>query len=175
MSRSAIVPTVAGTFSPQRPLLRLDNHGYSPTVLRLIVEAGGRFSFSDAAYALRLAGVSISPRHIRHLTLLVGSELAAARDAQALAHRRRQLVPEEAPPSPAVVAAVEVDGGRLRTRAPGCGPGVHQAQSKEDKVACLVTLPSATHVQDPHAPTYGRPCSSPCRRSFSATTSFCSP
>lgn len=118
-------------------------------MLRLIVEAGGRFSFSDAAYALRLAGVSISPRHIRHLTLLVGSELAAARDAQALAHRRRQLVPEEAPPSPAVVAAVEVDGGRLRTRAPGCGPGVHQAQSKEDKVACLVTLPSATHVQDP--------------------------
>jgi hypothetical protein len=118
-------------------------------VLRIIVEAGGRFSFSDAAYALRLAGVSISPRHIRHLTLLVGTELAATRDAQALAHRRRQLVPEEATPAPAVVATVEVDGGRLRTRESGCGPGVHQAQSKEDKVACLVTLPSATHAQDP--------------------------
>jgi hypothetical protein len=115
----------------------------------MIVEAGGRFSFADAAFALHLAGVSISPRHIRHLTLLVGAELAAARDARAVAHRRRQLEPEGAPPAPAVVAAVEVDGGRLRTRAPGCGPGVHQAQHKEDKIACLVSLPSDTHAQDP--------------------------
>jgi hypothetical protein len=115
----------------------------------MIVEAGGRFSFADAAFALRLAGVSISPRHIRHLTLLIGSELAAVRDRQALAHRQRQLAPEGQPPSPAVVATVEVDGGRLRTRAPGCGPGVRQPQSKEDKVACLVSLPSVAHTQDP--------------------------
>jgi hypothetical protein len=127
----------------------LDGHGYSPAVLQMIVEAGGRFSFADAACALRLAGVSISPRHIRQLTLRIGAELAAARDAQALAHRRRQLDPEGAPPAPAVVAAVEVDGGRLRTRAPGCGPGVRQAQHKEDKIACLVSLPSDTHAQDP--------------------------
>ena len=115
----------------------------------MIVEAGGRFSFTDAAYALRLAGVSISPRHIRELTLLIGGELAAARDTQAVAHRRRQLPPEGEPPAPAVVAAVEVDGGRLRTRASACGPGVHQAQHKEDKIACLVSLPSAAHAQDP--------------------------
>jgi hypothetical protein len=115
----------------------------------MIVEAGGRFSFADAALALQLAGVSISPRHIRHLTLLIGAELAAARDAQAVAHRRRQLSVQEAPPSPTVVAAVEVDGGRLRTRASGCGPGVHEAQNKEDKIACLVTLPSPRQVQDP--------------------------
>ena len=115
----------------------------------MIVEAGGRFSFADAAFALRLAGVSISPRHIRHLTLLIGGELATARDHQALAHRRRQLAPAGEPLSAAVVATVEVDGGRLRTRAPGCGPGVQQAQSKEDKVACLVSLPSVAHPQDP--------------------------
>jgi hypothetical protein len=115
----------------------------------MIVEAGGRLSFADAAFALRLAGVSISPRHIRELTLLIGGELADARDAQAVAHRRRQLQPETTPPSAAVVAAVEVDGGRLRTRAAGCGPGVHQAQHKEDKIACLVSLPSQTHAQDP--------------------------
>jgi hypothetical protein len=127
----------------------LDGHGYSPAVLQRIVEAGGRFSFADAAFALRLAGVSISPRHIRQLTLGIGDELAAARDAQAVAHRRRQLDPEAAPPSPSVVAAVEVDGGRLGTRASGCGPGVHQAQHKEDKIACLVSLPSDTHAQDP--------------------------
>jgi hypothetical protein len=115
----------------------------------MIVEAGGRFSFADAAFALQLAGVSISPRHIQHLTLLIGKELAAARQAQAVAHRRRQLAPETPPPAPAVVAVVEVDGGRLRTRASGCGPGVHQAQQKEDKIACLVSLPSAPHADDP--------------------------
>jgi hypothetical protein len=115
----------------------------------MIVEAGGRFSFTDAAFALQLAGVSISPRHIRHLTVLIGDELASTRDAQAVAYRRRQLPPDGAAPSPAVVAAVEVDGGRLRTRATGCGPGVHEAQNKEDKIACLVSLPSDTATQDP--------------------------
>jgi hypothetical protein len=129
--------------------LRLDGHGYSPAVLQMIVEAGGRFSFTDAAFALHLAGVSISPPHIRQLTLGIGDELAAARDAQAVAHRRRQLDPEAAPPAPDLVAVAEVDGGRLRTRASGCGPGVHQAQHKEDKIACLVSLPSPTHAQDP--------------------------
>jgi hypothetical protein len=47
------------------------------------------------------------------------------------------------------VVAVEVDGGRLRTRAADCGPGVHQAQNKEDKIACLVTLKSSEHATDP--------------------------
>jgi hypothetical protein len=89
----------------------------------------------------------ISPRHVQHLTELVGAELAAARDEQAAARWRRQLPPRVAAP-PAVVA-VEVDGGRLRTRAPGCGPGVHQAESKEDKIACLVSLRSDTHPHDP--------------------------
>ncbi len=40
------------------------------------------------------------------------------------------------------VVVVEVDGGRLRTRSGGCGPGVHEVQNKEDKVARLVTLKS---------------------------------
>jgi hypothetical protein len=47
------------------------------------------------------------------------------------------------------VVAVEVDGGRLRTREADCGPGVHRQQNKEDKVACLVTLHSAAQEHDP--------------------------
>jgi hypothetical protein len=47
------------------------------------------------------------------------------------------------------VVAVEVDGGRLRTRQEGCGRGVHQFQNKEDKIACLVTLKSEVHESDP--------------------------
>jgi hypothetical protein len=128
--------------------LRLDGHGYSPAVLQQIVTAGARLhSFSDAAFALSLTGLSISPRHVQELTEQLGMELAAVRDAKAHKRLKRQLSPEVARP-PAVVA-VEVDGGRLRTRASGCGPGVHQAENKEDKLACLVTLHSQEYSTDP--------------------------
>ena len=115
----------------------------------MIVEAGGHFSFAGAAFALKLAGLSISPRHIQHLTQGIGGELAAARAAQAVAHRRRQRRPDGEPLPPDVVAVVEVDGGRLRTRASGGGPGVHQAEGKEDTIACLIGQPSVAHAQDP--------------------------
>jgi hypothetical protein len=51
--------------------------------------------------------------------------------------------------TPPEVVAIEVDGGRLRTRASDGGPGVHDYQNKEDKVACLVSLKSAEHATDP--------------------------
>jgi hypothetical protein len=104
-------------------------------------------SFADAAFALSLGGLSISARHVQELTQQVGADLARARDQQAQQRRRRQLRPRVAT-TPAVVA-VEVDGGRLRTRAPEHGPGVHQAENKEDKIACLVTLSSVEHAEDP--------------------------
>jgi hypothetical protein len=114
----------------------------------MIVEAAGRLqSSADASYALRLAGVEISARHIERLTHEIGSEMAQKRDDKVIQRRRRQL-PERVATPPEVVA-VEVDGGRLRTRAAGCGPGVHQAENKEDKIACLVSLQSERHEQDP--------------------------
>jgi hypothetical protein len=144
----ATVPTAAGTFSPQRTILRLDGHGYSPAVLHKIVTAGARLhSFADAAFALSLAGLSISARHVQQLTQEVGADLARARDEQAQKRRRRQLQPRVAV-TPEVVA-VEVDGGRLRTRAAQSGPGVHEPENKEDKIACLVTLASVEHAEDP--------------------------
>jgi hypothetical protein len=63
--------------------------------------------------------------------------------------RRRQLTPHVAAPPP--VAVGEVDGGRLRTRQAGIGPGVQQPQAKEDKIACLLSLRSVTHAEDPQA------------------------
>jgi hypothetical protein len=114
----------------------------------MIAEAAGRLgSFADAAFALHLAGVDISPRHLGQLAHEIGSELARQRDGKAAAHRRRQLPARVA--APPEVVAVEVDGGRLRARAAGSGPGVHQPQSKEDKIACLVSLRSDRHEQDP--------------------------
>jgi hypothetical protein len=106
-------------------------------------------SFADAAFALGLSGLSISARHVQQLTQEVGTDLVRVRDAQAQQRRRRQLVPRVAT-TPEVVA-VEVDGGRLRTRAPDAGPGVHAAENKEDKIACLVTLTNAAHAEDPQS------------------------
>jgi hypothetical protein len=114
----------------------------------MIAEADARLhSSADAAFALHLAGVSISPRHVQRIAAEIGAELARQRDQKARQHRRREL-PARVASTPEVVA-VEIDGGRLRTRAAGRGPGVHESQNKEDKIACLVSLNSAVHPTDP--------------------------
>jgi len=128
--------------------LRLDNHNFSPSLLQRIVEAAARLgSFADASFALHLAGVEVSARQVERIALEIGIELAQQRDRKVLLRRRRQL-PVRVAITPAVVA-VEVDGGHLRSREPGCGPGVYHQQSKEDKVACLVTLKSQVSQRDP--------------------------
>jgi hypothetical protein len=104
-------------------------------------------SFADAAFALSLCGLSISARHVQQLTQEVGADLAQIRDEQVAKRGRRELSPRVAT-TPEVVA-VEVDGGRLRTRAADSGRGVHEAQNKEDKIACLVTLQSVAQAEDP--------------------------
>jgi hypothetical protein len=96
---------------------------------------------------LSLSGLSISPRHVQQLTQEVGADLARARDAQAREHWHRQLPPRVA--APPEVVAVEVDGGRLRTRAADGGRGVHAAENKENKIACLMTLTPVSHTEDP--------------------------
>lgn len=95
---------------------------------------------------------------MQQLTQEVGADLTRQRDAQAVQRRRRQLTPRVAQASAAVV--VEIDGGRLRTRAGGQGRGVHQAENKEDKIACLATLESVEHANDPQPeppPTFLQP------------------
>jgi hypothetical protein len=114
----------------------------------MIAEADATLdSAADAAFALHLAGVEISSRHVQRIAAELGAEMAKQRDDKAVQHRRREL-PVRVAATPDVVA-VEVDGGRLRTRETGCGPGVHAQQNKEDKVACLVTLKSEVHETDP--------------------------
>jgi hypothetical protein len=146
---SLTVPTAGGIFSPLRTNLRLDSHGYSPSVLAKVVHAGATLpSFELAAKTLRLlADLSISGRHVGRLTEAIGAELVAKREEQAEAHRTRQL-PVQVPNSPSVVA-IEVDGGRYQRRAEGQGCGARDPQWREDKVACLVTLASETRDADP--------------------------
>jgi hypothetical protein len=126
----------------------LDEHAFSSSVVQRIVTAAARFSsFRDATDAVRMTGVSISENQVRRLAHEVGRELIARRDQKVVEHRRRQLEPRTAVVPEAVV--VEVDGGRIRTRAAGAGPGVHEAQNKEDKVACLATLKGPVFATDP--------------------------
>jgi hypothetical protein len=129
--------------------LRLDGRRYSPTLLEQIVALAGQLkSFEQAARALRITGrLQISGRHVNRLAAEVGADLARLRDAQAVARRRRQLQPR-VKNTPAL-AVVEVDGGRLGTRQPGHGSGVFQAQNREDKVACLLSMQSQTYTDDP--------------------------
>jgi hypothetical protein len=61
-------PDCPRDFFPLRPRLHLDGHGYSPTVLEQIVTAARLDSFADAAFAVGLTGLSISPRHVQQLT-----------------------------------------------------------------------------------------------------------
>jgi len=93
------------------------------------------------------ADVKLTGRHVQRLTQEVGADLARRRDEQAERYRRRELPSQTAPP----VAVVEVDGGRLGTRQSGAGPGVHEPQAKEDKIACLVSVRSDVHAGDPQA------------------------
>jgi hypothetical protein len=97
-----------------------------------MAKAAGRFqSFEDAAAAMEMVGVQISSRHLQRIANEIGSEMAQQRDRKVAIGRRR--LPVRVASTPEVVA-VEVDGGRLRTRAPECGPGVHEASNKEDKL-----------------------------------------
>jgi hypothetical protein len=94
-----------------------------------------------------MAGINVSESQVRRLAHEVGAELIGERDRKAIEHRRRRLAPRTEVVPEAVV--VEVDGGRIRTRAAGVGPGVHEAQNKEDKIACLATLSGPAFAADP--------------------------
>jgi hypothetical protein len=128
--------------------LGLDEHGDSSSVVERIVTATARFSsFRDATDAVRMSGVEVSESQVRRLAHEVGTELIDRRDRAVTEHRRRQLRARTAVVPEAVVVAV--DGGRIRTRAADCAPGVHDARNKEDKVACLATLTSSRFGTDP--------------------------
>src|SRR5581483_10016149 len=135
----------AGTFSPRRPGLQLDPRGCGPSVLARVVRAGAvlpRFELASRA-PRPPADASIGGRP----TEAVGAEPVARRGEQAERHRTRRLSPQ-VPDTPAAVV-VEVDGGRHRRRAEGRGCGARDPRWREDGVARLATLESATRDGGP--------------------------
>jgi len=131
-------------------VLKLDEHGYSPTTIYHILYATAEVkSHNKAAKMLDvLDDLPISGRHVNRLAEEIGLEMAAQRDREVedFVHHRRQPPTAAAPE----VAVIGLDGGRVLTRESGQGTGVHGQGWKEDKVACLQTMKGATFSADPH-------------------------
>jgi hypothetical protein len=121
----------------------------TPTlVLKITHTAAETRSFRRAALVMNnVAGLTVSAKTIERVVHDVGGELASRRDADPRSDRALALAPESPPP----LAVVECDGGRIRTRQPGHGPGVHRTGEgwREDKNACLIRALRTTSDDDP--------------------------
>jgi hypothetical protein len=133
-------------------VLKIDGHGYSPTILHRILHiVGATSSFDVAETALLVVGeLSISDRQINKLTTELGGEMAADRDARTRRYVEQPLprVPTAAE-QPLDLAAVFCDGGRMRTRTAEQGRGVHRPHWRETKNAGFHRMQSHSFSEDP--------------------------
>jgi hypothetical protein len=129
--------------------LGFDARELTPTVvLRVTVLASETRSFVRAEKAARHgAGLEVSAKTIERVVHDVGRELTQRRDAKPNSHGALAQRPEDPPD----LAVVECDGGRIRTREPGHGPGVHRSGEgwREDKNACLIRAKRRVFREDP--------------------------
>src|SRR5262249_15280347 len=81
-SRSVTARLVVGIFFPQRPVLKLDGHGYSPTTMYHILYATAEVKSHQKAAKLLdvLDDLAISGRHVNRLAEEIGLEMAVQRD-----------------------------------------------------------------------------------------------
>jgi hypothetical protein len=92
----------------------------------------------------RVHGFAISPNTVERICLDVGNDLLEAEQQQ-----WQDVLTGEVPVPE--LAIVEFDGGRIRTRQPGHGPGVHLSGKgwNETKNAIFVSATSSTSEVDP--------------------------
>jgi hypothetical protein len=117
-------------------------------VQRVIVAAAESRSFKRAAIVSRhVGGQGVSAKTIERVVHDVGLELAQRRDADPKTNDALAKRPE----GPPELAVVECDGGRIRTREPGHGPGVHRTTEgwRESKNACLIRATLTVSEVDP--------------------------
>jgi hypothetical protein len=123
----------------------LDSRELTPAMVQRIVHAAAETRSTQRAVLVlkHVGGNEVSPSTIQRVTHQVGMELAELRDAGE--------VPElvQAPEQPPELAVVEADGGRIRTRQPGQGRGVHGEAWRETKNANLLRMTHRTFAEDP--------------------------
>jgi len=117
-------------------------------VERMMVAAAETRSFKRAAIVMKhVAGQPAAFKTIQRITHDVGTELGRRRDASAKStHALAQM-----PADPPDLAVIETDGGRIHTREPGHGRGVHLSGEgwRETKNACLIRAQRKTFASDP--------------------------
>jgi hypothetical protein len=133
-------------------VLKIDGHAYSPTLLhRILLMDGTADSGESAAQALQLVGeIKISARTVNELAAQYGQQMVEQRDQRTQDYVQQPL-PRKATQvdSPPQLAAVFCDGGRMRTRTPGAGHGIHEPHWRENKNAAFHRMQSTTHDSDP--------------------------
>lgn len=105
-------------------------------------------AFGKAAIVMAdVAGQPVSAKTIERVIHDVGQELAARRDAAPQSGQALAKTPADFPD----LAIAECDGGRIRTREPDHGPGVHLSGKgwNETKNACLIRARRQTFAEDP--------------------------
>ena len=146
---SVFVLPVGSLFFPQREVLQIERETFSPGVVKKVILAAVETkSFARAeAVMSKIAEVEISGRHIGRLAHEHGQRLMNEQRERVTSHRQKQLAVEvENAPE---LAVVELDGGRIRTRAEGRGPGTHEPAWKETKNSLFLRMSSAVHEHDP--------------------------
>jgi len=139
---------VADLFFPQRTALGFDSRESTPGFKRqlVVLNAETRSLKRVKIVADRVLGQSVSTNTIERICLDVGDDLAVAEQQQ-----WDGVITGEVPvPS---LAIVEFDGGRIRTRKTGCGPGVHLDAKgwNETKNAIFVSATSTASDVDPQS------------------------
>ena len=139
-----------GIFFPQRGRLGLGSRELTPGLVAKIVFAGAESRSEKRAQIVmeKVGDCQISVKTIERVLHDVGAELADLRDCPP-SRVPKSLVPPP-PAGPPQLAVVMYDGGRMMTRQPGHGPGVHEQAWRETKNASLESRTHELHNQDPH-------------------------
>lgn len=117
-------------------------------VMRVVISAAQTRAFKKAEIVMGdVAGEAVSAKTIERVVGDVGGELADRRDASPRSGRTLANTRQDAPD----LAVAECDGGRIRTRIPGNGPGVTKGGKgwNETKNACLIRAQRKTFEEDP--------------------------
>jgi len=127
----------------------LDSRELTPGLVKKIVHAGADLrSEKKAHHNLRnVGGCDVSVKTIERVLHDVGSEMKDVWDSP-VSRLPKSLVPPP-PAGPPKLAVVMFDGGRMMTRKPGNGPGVHEQAWRETKNASLESMTHQSHSEDP--------------------------